>query len=165
MAEPKWLDGYSGQTVDQLLALASEYRTDSLVLAFEQAIDQKAARDGEQALSDEECTVLAVEALEREVNNGGYSQFFLNSAEFAPSIIERLLHVGCPRTAKTAQAAVAALHVSEVTVEAIRTAAEEDNEERAIEIASCDERYYESGEPIADKLLDFIKANRIAVNF
>jgi hypothetical protein len=34
MAELKWLDGYSGQSAGQLVALASEYRVDSIVSAF-----------------------------------------------------------------------------------------------------------------------------------
>ncbi len=81
---PAWLEGYSGQSVEQLLSLQGEYRTDSLVLAFEQAIRQKAEREGMQSLTVEERIVLAVEALEREVNNGGYDQFFANSSrEFA----------------------------------------------------------------------------------
>jgi len=67
---PKFLEGYSGQSTDQLLSLEADYRTDSLVLAFEQAIIQKAERNGVKSLSDEERIVLAVEALEREVNNG-----------------------------------------------------------------------------------------------
>ena len=33
---PKWLDGYSGQSAEQLLSLEGQYRTDSLILAFEQ---------------------------------------------------------------------------------------------------------------------------------
>ena len=32
---PAWLEGYSGQSVEQLLSLQGKYRTDSLVLAFE----------------------------------------------------------------------------------------------------------------------------------
>ena len=32
--EKKFLESYAGQTVDQLIALASDYRVDSLVLAF-----------------------------------------------------------------------------------------------------------------------------------
>src|ERR1700692_2235333 len=41
-----WLDGYSGQTAVELLSLEGKYRTDSLVLAFEAAIRQKANREG-----------------------------------------------------------------------------------------------------------------------
>ncbi len=36
----KWLE-YSGENVDQLLSLEGQYRTDSLVLAFEQAINKR----------------------------------------------------------------------------------------------------------------------------
>jgi len=75
MPELKRLDGYAGQTLEQILALEGEYRVDSLVLVFEQALDQKAARAGVQSLTKEERVLLAVEALEREVNNGGYGQF------------------------------------------------------------------------------------------
>ncbi len=85
MSDLKFLKDYSGQTVEQLLALEGECRIDSLVLAFEQAVDQKAVREGAGAVNVEERVILAVEALEREVNNGGYEQFFLNSTlEFAP---------------------------------------------------------------------------------
>lgn len=65
----EFLAGYSGQTTDELIALASNYRIDSIVLAFEQALDQRSlARE----LTVEESWILAIEALEREVNNGGY---------------------------------------------------------------------------------------------
>ena len=97
---PKWLNGYSDQSVEQLLSLEGEYRTDSLVLAFEEAINRKAQRDGMQSLSEEERVVLAVEALEREVNNGGYDQFFVNSSrEFAPTVVSALQRIGCKKTA------------------------------------------------------------------
>ena len=88
MAELPCLDGYSGQTVSELLALEDSHRVDSLLWAFEEAINQKAARVGEDNLTIEERIVLAVEALEREVNNGGYDQFFVNSMEYAPLIVE-----------------------------------------------------------------------------
>jgi hypothetical protein len=38
MYDLKWLEGYSGQTTEELIALEGEYRIDSLVLAFEQAL-------------------------------------------------------------------------------------------------------------------------------
>ncbi len=55
---PKWLE-YSGESADQLLSLEGKYRIDSLVLAFEQAINQKAEREGMPSLTDEERVVLA----------------------------------------------------------------------------------------------------------
>src|SRR5215472_14129753 len=116
MADLKWLDGYSGQTIDQLVALEGEYRIDSLVTAFHEALDQKAARDGEESLSGEERVVLAIEALEREVNNGGFRQFFENSSqEYAPMIVQALERIGCARTAAITQEAIDALHLPELT--------------------------------------------------
>ena len=100
MTDLKWLDQYTGQTTDELIALEGEYRTDSLVLAFEQALDQKTARAGTEELTAEERVVLAVEALEREVNNGGYGQFFTNdSNEYTPIIVDALMRIGCGDTA------------------------------------------------------------------
>jgi hypothetical protein len=90
------LKAYDGQTTDELLSLEGKCRTDSLVIAFEQAVDQKAARLGETSLANEERVILAVEALEREVNNGGYAQFFQNSSrEYASMIVNALRRIGC----------------------------------------------------------------------
>jgi Domain of unknown function (DUF4375) len=95
----------------------------SLVLAFEQAIDQKAVRDGEGGLSVEERIILAIEALEREVNNGGYHQFFVNSSRgFAPMIVQALVRIGCPRTAEITQRAIDAFHLPSLSAEAIDAA-------------------------------------------
>ena len=151
MAELKWLNGYAGQGVDGLLALSGEYREDSLVLAFEEAIGRKAAREGMQSLSDEERIVLAVEGLEREVNNGGYSQFFVNSSrEFVPLIVDALLRIGCPITAQ-------------ITRNAIEAVAGGEDEERDEELERCDQLYFEAAEDLAGRLLAFLGANRQAI--
>ena len=46
MTELDWLEGYAGQTTEELLALEGRYRTDSIVLALEQALERKAASAG-----------------------------------------------------------------------------------------------------------------------
>jgi len=108
----KWFDAYAGQTTDELLALEGEYRTDSLVLAFEQALQAKESRVGSRRLTDEEGVVLAVEALEREVNNGGYGQLFVNSSkEYAPVFVSALNRIGCPEVAKLTQQAINVLEI------------------------------------------------------
>jgi hypothetical protein len=71
---------YSGQSADELFGLAGSCRADSLVVAFETALDEKATNQGFAALSEPERDVLAVEALEREVNNAGSGQLVLNSS-------------------------------------------------------------------------------------
>jgi hypothetical protein len=45
---------------------------DSIVSAFEEAVQIRARLAGLSSLNEVELTILAVEALEREVNNGGY---------------------------------------------------------------------------------------------
>jgi hypothetical protein len=120
MYDLKWLEGYSGQTTEELIDLEGEYRTDSLVLAFEQALDQKAARVGLEGLTEEERVVLAIETIEREVNNGGYGQLFTNSSEYTPLFVSALHDIGCPEVAELTEQAIAALGIEgPITTEAI----------------------------------------------
>jgi hypothetical protein len=160
----KWLDGYSGESTEQLLALEGKYRIDSLVLAFEQGISQKAEREGRQSLTDEERIVLAVEALERQVNNGGYDQFFVNSSrEFAPIIVGALQRIGCKKTAKITQNAIEALGISDLRSDAIEAVISTHDENRGVKLNRCDDSYHRSTEPIAERLFAFIKANRSSI--
>ena len=160
-----FLKSYSGQTVDELLALTDEYRIDSLVYIFEQAILQKENRVGEENLAEEERIVLGIEALEREVNNGGYDQFFFNSSrEYAPMIVDWLLRIHCPATAEITRNAIEALNIEDLNTQTLRIALTTDNEERSEKLNRCDNRYYASGEDIADQLFAFIKANKHAIS-
>ena len=163
MAELKWLKEYSGQTVEQLLSLEGEYRIDSLVVVFHQAVDLEAAREGDDALNPEERIIVAIEALEAEVNNGGYAQFFLNSSrEYVPTIVQALVRIGCPITAEITQQAIDALHLPRLSGEAIEAAMADDtiNED---DLNECDDSYYKSGEDIAGQLFAFIKKNKDAI--
>ena len=162
MPNLKWLDSYSGQTTDQLLALEGEYRTDSLVLAFEQALDQKAAHRGDGSLSSEELVIAAIEALEREVNNGGYQLFFRNSTrEYVPIILQALERIGCPVTMEITRRAIDTLHIPQLTDEAIEASIE--NAETIDALDRCDESYFKAGEDIAGRLFEFIKTNKNAI--
>jgi hypothetical protein len=44
MSNLAWLDSYSGETVAGLIGLAATHRIDSIVLAFEQALDKSGSR-------------------------------------------------------------------------------------------------------------------------
>ena len=161
MANLPWLDAYSGQTVEELITFEGEYRIDSLVNVFEQAIDQKAARVGYGELTDEELIILAIEALEREVNNGGYGQFFVNSSrEFAPIIVPALHRIGCPRTAEITTKALNTVQQIPMTPEEIENGTWEENDERTEALSECNSLYFERPENIEESLFAFIKANR-----
>lgn len=153
----RWFDTYDGQTTDELLALAPDYRIDSLVAAFEQALHHKAGE-----LSAAERYILAVEALEREVNNGGYDQFFLNSShDFIDVIEEALKAVGCPKTAAMTKDAIHALGLGDSpTGEEAEAAVLAETPEVKVALSACDDRYFASDEPIADRLFAWIKENR-----
>jgi hypothetical protein len=164
MPDLQWLDGYSGESVAELIALEGKYRADSLVLAFEQAMDQKAARIGADKLTAEERVILAVEALEREVNNGGYGQFFVNSSrEYAPIIVEALRRIGCLKTAEITEKAVKIVQLNPITDEEIEDGTWEENEERLDALGECDSLYFERPENIEESLFAFIKANRAKI--
>ena len=160
MENKAFLESYDGQSTDELVALESSHRIDSLVLAFEQALLTK---DNPTA---EEQVVLAVEALEREVNNGGYSQFFVNSSrEYSSFVVEALEAIDCPKTAKLTRDAMAILNIDEAsTSEAIEGAACDATESQDEQLSKLDEIYYRGDEePISDKLFAFIKRNNSAI--
>ncbi len=158
--DKKFLESYKGQSTDQLIALAPVYRIDSLVLAFEQALEQKKAAG--KKLSQPESDILAIEAMEREVNNGGYRQFFSNAsgayASVLPGALER---IGCPLAAKIAGEALASLKISgAVTAARIGSAAAKLDDTAAAELGKLDARYFQNTEPIAEKLFAYIQVKR-----
>src|SRR5450432_3253874 len=107
MDQLPWLD-YAGQSTQELLACGETHRVDSVVVAFDEAIGQK----DPHAITAEERVVLAVEALEREVNNGGFHQFFTNaSCEYVPAIVDFLHAIGATTAAELAAEAIASLRL------------------------------------------------------
>lgn len=162
MPGDKWLEAYDGQSTEELLALEDEYRIDSLVVAFESALQQKEAS---QPLSRSERYVLAIEALEREVNNGGYSQFFLNSShDYLDVVEEALVAIGCVKTAALTRRAIDALGLSgNVTGEMAEAVVGRDDEAIRSALDECDSEYFGNDEAIADMLFSWIKRNRDSV--
>jgi hypothetical protein len=71
--EKDFLDGYTDQSTEELIALAETHRIDSIIIAFEQALLNV---DSLRSLTKEERITIVVEAFEREFNNGGLLQFF-----------------------------------------------------------------------------------------
>lgn len=178
----------SGKSVDELFAMTADQNECQFLFAIEMAIQQKEERVGLANLSDEERIVLAIEALEREVNNGGYSQFFVNSScEFAPMLVDSLLRIGCPEVAAITRKAMAAICPSNSTHESIEAAAaayaeversrwvkkpdsivmnrlsmddQEGHEAISRALDQCDQMFYQATENIGGRLIDFVKANK-----
>jgi hypothetical protein len=156
VSEKPFLPGYEGQTLDELLTMTDTYREDSVILAIEQALQQKDPVD----LSAPERVVLAVEALEREVNNGGYNQFFLNEPSYAHQIGAALSEIGCPETARITEDAVAVLGLRpDWTDEQISVAAADMPDDQMAKLDPLDDAFFAYPDPIEDRLLAFIRAN------
>ncbi len=102
------VEAYSGKSVDELFAITNG-RQSRFLFAVEIAIQQKQKKDDAEELSEAEIIVLAIQALEREVNNGGYSQFFANSSrEFTPVIVYSLKRIGSFKTTEITERAIRA---------------------------------------------------------
>lgn len=156
-ADTPFLESYDGQSTDELIALEEEFRIDSIVLAFEIALEDK------DEPSTAERAILAVEAVEREVNNGGFNQFFVNSScEYAPYIVESFKLIGCPQTAKLCQQAIDLLGVEDISdADALEEAACEADDDLMEQFNALDDTYYAGAEePIAVKLFEYIKRHR-----
>jgi hypothetical protein len=161
MAELPWHE-YAGESAEQLLSLTATHRLDSLAVAFETALGQKAFKLGDGALSVAERDVLAIEGLEREVNNGGYGQFFSNSSnEYAYTIVAALQRIGCTQTAVITEQAIAALPkglaLSSVSLEAEMAHPDAERDSR---LETCDQAYFAAGEDIASALMGHLDKHR-----
>jgi Domain of unknown function (DUF4375) len=153
-----WLD-YVGQSSSELITCRSTHRTDSLLCAFETALEFKVTRLGKRSLSAGERLLLAVMALDREVNNGGYDQFLRNSSrQYAPIVVASLRRIGCDRTAALTGKALAALKLPRVTVRAVDEAMAKRSTRRDRILDECDSEYYTIGE-IERHLFAFVAAN------
>jgi hypothetical protein len=153
-----FLDSYNGQTIQQLIALKDSHRVDSLVLAIEQALGSKP----ETELSEPERVVLAVEAMEREVNNGGYQQFFANSSvEFTEFLVRALELIRCPKAAAISADAIAVLNLPEqFDADAVGRIASKLSDQSREKIDECDSRYYENDENVEQSLFSYIEEHQ-----
>jgi len=161
------------------------------LFGLEMAIQQKEELVGQGNLSDQERIVLAVEALEREVNNGGYSQFFINSSgQYAPIIVDALVRIGCPEVAALTRRAIEAIRPVAWAPEAIAAAVSsyaetessrwvkvpgsilierspvnepETHDAMSKALDQCDQSFYQTTENIGGRLIDFVKANKESI--
>jgi hypothetical protein len=98
-------------------------------------------------------------AVESEVNNGGFSQYFLNdSAESAPFVVEALETIGAPKTAAICSRAIATAFPSGLPEEsqAIRSAAAEFSDEVLAGLEALDQEFFAYPHNLTDLLFAYI---------
>jgi hypothetical protein len=156
-----WLD-YTGQDAAQILACKTTHRIDSLLCALEQAAEVRQNRSPDVAATPEARTLLAIMALEREVNNGGYHQFFSNSSrQYALMVVPALESIGCDAAAVLTQRAIDSLNLHPLTLEAIEASMLKPNPGRDQALVELDHQFYKILE-IESKLFSFVESHQEA---
>lgn len=86
--------------------MSESYSIPSILVAFEDAIQMKASRVGLRSLNDVEITVLAVEVVERYVNDGGFRSLFAHAPEMVAYAGAAFRRIGCGGLATTVDRAI-----------------------------------------------------------
>jgi hypothetical protein len=101
----------------------------------------------------------SVWAVEAEINNGGFSQYFLNdSCETAPFVAEALGTIGAPRTADICRRAVATAFPAGLppTPKAISTAAADFPDEVLEQLGTLDNEFFAYPHNLTDLLFAYV---------
>ena len=102
-------------------------------------------------------------ALDREVNNGGYDQFFRNSSRrFTPVVVHSLRRLGRAAAAILTERAITTLKLKKLTVEEVDEVMGREDTERDAVLNTCDKEFYKL-DPAEESFFQFIQdhADRI----
>ncbi len=114
-------------------------------------------------LNSSQQLVIVIENLEREINNGGFNQFYLNSSgNHSKETISYLNKIGANKTAEIVEKANSEWPNKQVPKDRIeRIAILETIVEKAEPVwEECDQIFYEYQDDIAGLLMNFVKKNR-----
>jgi len=154
-----WLDQYPDGDLHGLLNLEDRYRIDSLVCCLEQRIGLKSI------LTDDDSFILAICSFDREVNNGGFEQYLMNSSrEFAHRLAGDLKRI------KLAEASEKVLEIysliglssqpSEESIsELVDSDAWDESEEARGHLERFDDYYFDAIGDCSEPLWNWLKGN------
>jgi len=104
----------------------------------------------------------AIWALESEVNNGGFSQYFVNrSAESASFVVEALETIGAPKTASICQRAIIMAYPAGLptAVESIRSVATKFSDEILEKLELLDQEFFAYPHNPTDLLFAYVSSH------
>jgi hypothetical protein len=104
----------------------------------------------------------AIWALESEVNDGGFSQYFLNSsAESASFVVQALETIGAPKTASICRRAIATAFPTGLptTVEVIRSGAADFPDEIPEKLETLDQEVFAYPHNLTDLLFAYVSSH------
>ena len=155
-----YLDGWQGQSTAELLALRGTCEAESLMLAFELALETHSLA---RSLTSAEERVLAVAAFAREMADGGYALFFGNaSARYAALMVDLLFELDCADAARLTRGALGVLRVDPTPAALTARMAQAEPGLLAL-LERSDERYAALNLPLAERLLAWIARHAEAV--
>jgi hypothetical protein len=162
LSEQAFLDGWRGEDTSALLSLRPRYSAESLVAAFELALE---AQSLTRRLNSVERQVLAVAALERELAAGGFGDFFTNASRIhAGVVVEALFALGCEQSARLTRGALGVLRVEPPDPAALANCMDQATPGLLTLLERSDERYVQAAEPVAERLLDWIEGHQAKIH-
>lgn len=136
-----------------------------LIFALQEKISKKEAVSGWSGLSDPERIFVCVEDVEAEVNNGGFHQYFFNSAgDHAQEASAAFEAIGARHTARIVRDACAVFpdgqppEIREERQELL----EQLGEDALSRLGELDDSFYEYQDNIEELLVKFVRANQSA---
>lgn len=160
-----FLNEYAGQSLDQLLLMVEHYRLDSIIVAIDAALVKKCDRVGFAKMSPDEVVVLAVEAIERDVNSDGFTGFFGWSSELVAFAVDALTRIGCIKTAAIARDAILAAGIEgAISKELIDSMMDRVDVVRDQRLDELDNRFFLYEEDIERHLFAFISKHRTTIS-
>jgi|GEM_PF-4979907 hypothetical protein len=150
-----------GKTIAAVMKHRGETDAAHLDKNIDAILTEKVEKKGMAALTQEERNVYLVQAMNREVNSGGFELFFHSAAgAFAPELVTALGVLGLPVNQTIAAQALLRFGMPP-------SWSDEDRRRHLDEITLCggnlwerlDEAYYEFPEMIEEKILDYIAAH------
>lgn len=157
-----------GKTIDDILRHESSKPNHTLVGAIGFRIEQKAHARGHDSLSESEHKFVAVFALEGEVNNGGFEQFFFNSSgNEAELALDGLRELGASKVAALLLRAMAVFPDGKPPTDIlVRRRMMEKIESHAKPVwEQCDREFFRLNTALSDPLLAFAKRRRAEFQF
>ncbi|WP_282162143.1 DMP19 family protein [Ulvibacterium marinum] len=138
-------------------------RRDIIVMEIDSYLNQKSQYGDKMGnLNESQITFLIIENLEREINNGGFNQFYWNSSgDYANETAEALEKIGAKKTAGIVKKANSEFNNGIVPQDKDkRYAALEKIEEKARENwKNCNAQFYKYEDNITELLIAFVLNN------
>ena len=132
------------------------------IIALDEHISQKCQYGDDMAsLSTPERVFYITQSLEREVNNGGFDQFFFNSCgDFANELVYGFTEIGALKTAQICKKAVSIFGDEVPSDRDERDDVISDNEEFAEILRECDDAFFEYAENLNALNYEYVMKNK-----